>query len=192
MPSFPTLASKAALNSSHFSIFQATGIPQALHAEGSLSWGPCEVNLATGLHSDRGDALLQLARTCGPQTSVVGHLAHSLPLLGRLGLPPSSAISLAVRPRPAARSSLALQLGPCRLRGMLEQHGNQSAWTLAAEPGCPLLEVCMVGQRGSWGSGEASRAPASVQPEPGRLSPPRFSRPLPLFPKFSLQHSVPL
>ncbi|XP_032183674.1 uncharacterized protein LOC116580920 isoform X2 [Mustela erminea] len=124
----------------HCPLLEATGIPQALHAEGSLSWGPCEVILATGLHSDRGDALLQLARTCGPQTSVVGHLAHSLPLLGRLGLPPSSAISLAVRPRPAARSSLALQLGPCRLRGMLEQRGNQSAWTLATEPGCPLLE----------------------------------------------------
>ena len=70
---------------------------------------------------------------------VVGRLAHSLPLLGRLGLPPSSAISLA------------LQLGPCRLQGSLEQHvENQSTWTLAAEPGCPLLEVRMAGPRGDW------------------------------------------
>nr|XP_054363489.1 uncharacterized protein LOC123844460 [Mirounga angustirostris] len=122
-------------------LLEVTGIPQALHSEGRLSWGPCNVSLATGLRSDRGDAHLQLARTCGPQTSVIGRLAHSLPPLGRLGLPPSSAISLAIQPHPAARSSLDVQLGPCRLRGMLEQRaGNQSAWTLASEPGCPLLE----------------------------------------------------
>nr|XP_025711332.1 uncharacterized protein LOC112811463 [Callorhinus ursinus] len=122
-------------------LLEVTGIPQALHSEGSLSWGPCEVSLATGLRSDHGDAHLQLARTCGSQTSVIGRLGHSLPLLGRLGLPPSSAISLAVRPRPAARSSLAVQLGPCRLQGTLDHRtGNQSAWTLATEPGCPLLE----------------------------------------------------
>lgn len=82
---------------------------------------------------------------------VVGRLAHSLPLLGRLGLPPSSAISLAAQPRPPAHSSLALQLGPCRLQGSLEQHTeNESTWTLAAEPGCPLLEVRMGGPRGDW------------------------------------------
>ncbi|GAB5583070.1 apolipoprotein B-100 [Prionailurus iriomotensis] len=122
-------------------LLEATGLPQALHAEGSLSWSPCEVNLASSLQSDPGDAHLLLALTCGPQTLVVGRLAHSLPLLGRLGLPPSSAISLAAQPRPSARSSLALQLGPCRLQGSLEQHvENQSTWTLAAEPGCPLLE----------------------------------------------------
>ncbi|XP_026899040.2 uncharacterized protein LOC106989291 isoform X4 [Acinonyx jubatus] len=123
------------------SLLEATGLPQALHAEGSLSWSPCEVNLASSLQSDPGDAHLLLALTCGPQTLVVGRLAHSLPLLGRLGLPPSSAISLAAQPRPPARSSLALQLGPCQLQGSLEQHvENQSTWTLAAEPGCPLLE----------------------------------------------------
>ncbi|XP_045316683.1 uncharacterized protein LOC123589086, partial [Leopardus geoffroyi] len=122
-------------------LLEATGLPQALHAEGSLSWSPCEVNLASSLRSDPGDAHLLLALTCGPQTLVVGRLAHSLPLLGRLGLPPSSAVSLAAQPRSPARSSLALQLGPCRLQGSLEQHvENQSTWTLAAEPGCPLLE----------------------------------------------------
>ena len=138
-------------NPTTFSIFQATGIPQALRSEGSLSWGPCEFDLTTDFHSDRGDAHLQLARTCGPQTLVLGHLTHSLPLLGRLGLPPRSAISLTVQPGPARYSSLSLRMGPCRLQGALEQHAeNRSTWTLATEPGCPLLEVCIAGQRSAW------------------------------------------
>ncbi|XP_070218679.1 uncharacterized protein [Bos mutus] len=126
----------------HCPLLEATGIPQTLHSEGSLSWGPCEFDLTTDFHSDRGDAHLQLARSCGPQTLVLGHLAHSLPLLGRLGLPPRSAISLTVQPGPAPHSSLSLQMGPCRLQGALEQHTeNQSTWMLATEPGCPLLEA---------------------------------------------------
>ncbi|ELW67642.1 hypothetical protein TREES_T100018447 [Tupaia chinensis] len=120
---------------------QATGIPPALHSKGSLHWAPCRFDLASSLHSDRGDAHLQLARTCGPQASVSGRLAHTLPLLGHLGLPPSSAISLTTRPSPAAHSSLALHVGPCQLQGSLEQlTGSRSTWTLEAEPGCPLLE----------------------------------------------------
>ncbi|XP_045020221.1 uncharacterized protein LOC102408196 isoform X2 [Bubalus bubalis] len=125
----------------HCPLLEATGIPQALRSEGSLSWGPCEFDLTTDFHSDRGDAHLQLARTCGPQTLVLGHLTHSLPLLGQLGLPSWSAISLTVQPGPTPRSSLSLQMGPCRLLGALEQHTeNESTWTLATEPGCPLLE----------------------------------------------------
>ncbi|XP_061009876.1 uncharacterized protein LOC133063958 [Dama dama] len=125
----------------HCPLLEATGIPRALRSEGSLSWGPCEFDLTTDFHSDRGDAYLQLARTCGPQTLVLGHLTHSLPLLGRLGLPPRSAISLTVQPGPTRYSSLSLQMGPCRLQGALEQHAeNRSTWTLATEPGCPLLE----------------------------------------------------
>ncbi|XP_058426029.1 uncharacterized protein LOC131422651 isoform X2 [Diceros bicornis minor] len=121
---------------------EATGVPRALRSEGHLSWGRCEFDLAAGLHSDSGDAHLQLVRACGPQTSVLGHLTHSLPLLGRLGLPPSSTINLTAGAGPTARSSLALRGGPCQLQGTLEQHaGNRSAWTLAAEPGCPLLEA---------------------------------------------------
>lgn len=82
---------------------------------------------------------------------VLGHLTHSLPLLGRLGLPPQSAISLTVQPGPAPHSSLSLQMGPCRLQGALGQHTeNQSTWILATEPGCPLLEVRIVGQQGPW------------------------------------------
>ena len=82
---------------------------------------------------------------------VLGHLTHSLPLLGQLGLPSWSAISLTVQPGPTPRSSLSLQMGPCRLLGALEQHTeNESTWTLATEPGCPLLEVCIAGQRGAW------------------------------------------
>ncbi|XP_055264785.1 uncharacterized protein LOC129545005 [Moschus berezovskii] len=125
----------------HCPLLEAAGIPQALRSEGSLSWGPCEFDLTTDFHGDRGDAHLQLARTCGPQTLVLGHLTHSLPLLGRLGLPPRSAISLTAQLIPAPHSSLSLQMGPCRLQGALEQHiENQSTWTLATEPGCPLLE----------------------------------------------------
>ncbi|XP_029077774.1 uncharacterized protein LOC114894854 isoform X3 [Monodon monoceros] len=126
----------------HCPLLEATGIPQALHSEGRLSWGPCEFDLAAGLRSDHGDAHLQLARTCGAQPSALGHLTHSLPLLGRLGLPPGSAISLTARPGPrTSRGSLALRMGPCQLRGVLEQQAeNHSTWTLATEPGCPLLE----------------------------------------------------
>ncbi|KAG5195055.1 hypothetical protein JEQ12_012344 [Ovis aries] len=125
----------------HCPLLEATGIPRALRSEGSLSWGPCEFDLTTDFHSDRGDARLQLAHTCGPHTLVLGHLTHSLPLLGRLGLPPQSAISLTVQPGPAPHSSLSLQMGPCRLQGALGQHTeNQSTWILATEPGCPLLE----------------------------------------------------
>ncbi|KAI4559466.1 hypothetical protein MJG53_017992 [Ovis ammon polii x Ovis aries] len=125
----------------HCPLLEATGIPRALRSEGSLSWGPCEFDLTTDFHSDRGDARLQLAHTCGPNTLVLGHLTHSLPLLGRLGLPPQSAISLTVQPGPAPHSSLSLQMGPCRLQGALGQHTeNQSTWILATEPGCPLLE----------------------------------------------------
>ncbi|KAI4531608.1 hypothetical protein MG293_018122 [Ovis ammon polii] len=125
----------------HCPLLEATGIPRALRSEGSLSWGPCEFDLTTDFHSDRGDARLQLAHTCGPHTLVLGHLTHSLPLLGRLGLPPQSAISLTVQPGPAPHSSLSLQMGPCRLQGALGQHAeNQSTWILATEPGCPLLE----------------------------------------------------
>ena len=77
---------------------------------------------------------------------VLGHLTHSLPLLGQLGLPSWSAISLTVQPGPTPRSSLSLQMGPCRLLGALEQHTeNESTWTLATESGCPLLEVCIAG-----------------------------------------------
>ncbi|DAA15673.1 TPA: hypothetical protein BOS_22577 [Bos taurus] len=126
----------------HCPLLEATGIPRALRSKGSLSWGPCEFDLTTDFHSDRGDAHLQLARSCGPQTLVLGHLAHSLPLLGRLGLPPRSAISLTVQTGPAPHSSLSLQMGPCQLQGALEQHTeNQSTWMLATEPGCPLLEA---------------------------------------------------
>ncbi|KAB1263652.1 uncharacterized protein Cadr_000024167 [Camelus dromedarius] len=129
------------LNPAIFPTFQATGIPQALHSEGSLTWGPCKFDLATDLHSDHGDAHLQLAHTCGPQTSVLGRLTHSLPLLDRLGLPPRSTISLTAQPGPATHSSLDLQLGPCQLQGALEQRtGDQSTWMLATQPGCPLLE----------------------------------------------------
>ncbi|KAB0400074.1 hypothetical protein E2I00_002406, partial [Balaenoptera physalus] len=126
----------------HCPLLEATGIPQALHSEGRLSWGPCEFDLAAGLRSDHGDAHLQLARTCGAQPSALGHLTHSVPLLGRLGLPPGSTVSLTARPGPpTSRGSLALRMGPCQLRGALEQQAeNQSTWTLATEPGCPLLE----------------------------------------------------
>ncbi|CAI9172796.1 unnamed protein product [Rangifer tarandus platyrhynchus] len=125
----------------HCPLLEVTGIPRALHSEGSLSWGPCQFDLTTDFHIDRGDAHLQLAHTCGPQTLVLGHLTHSLPFLGQLGLPPWSAISLTVQPGPAPYSSLSLRMGPCQLRGALEQHAeNQSTWTLATEPGCPLLE----------------------------------------------------
>ncbi|KAM7228105.1 hypothetical protein CapIbe_020559 [Capra ibex] len=125
----------------HCPLLEATGIPRALRSEGSLSWGPCEFDLTADFHSDRGDAHLQLAHTCGPHTLVLGHLTHSLPLLGRLGLPPQSAISLTVQPGPGPHSSLSLQMGLCRLQGALGQHTeNQSTWILATEPGCPLLE----------------------------------------------------
>ncbi|XP_059751826.1 uncharacterized protein LOC132348415 isoform X1 [Balaenoptera ricei] len=126
----------------HCPLLEATGIPQALHSEGRLSWGPCEFDLAAGLRSDHGDAHLQLARTCGAQPSALGHLTHSVPLLSRLGLPPGSTVSLTAWPGPpTSRGSLALQMGPCQLRGALEQQAeNQSTWTLATEPGCPLLE----------------------------------------------------
>lgn len=141
------LGPRLPLNPATFPIFQAAGVPQALHSKGSLSWGPCEFDLAAGLHSDYGDAHLQLARISGPQTSVLGHLTHSLPLLGHLGLPPKNAISLMAQPGPATLGSLALQMGPCQLQGTLEHHaGNRSTWMLATKPGCPLLEVRVLGQ----------------------------------------------
>lgn len=151
-PAPPPWLLELPLNLTTFPIFQATGIPQALHSEGRLSWGPCEFDLAAGLRSDHGDAHLLLARTCGAQPSALGHLTHSLPLLGRLGLPPGSAISLTARPGPrTSRGSLALRMGPCQLRGVLEQQAeNHSTWTLTTEPGCPLLEVRMAGQQSDW------------------------------------------
>ncbi|XP_064151655.1 uncharacterized protein LOC104846619 isoform X3 [Loxodonta africana] len=143
-------------------LLEAAGVPRVLYSEGSLSHGPCEFDLAAGLHSDSGDAHLQLARTCQHQTAVLGRLTHSLPLLGRLGLPPSNTLSLTARPGFAVHSSLALKVGPCALQGTLEHRaGNWSEWTLGTEPGCPLLEQGLGLPAGTKFSGSLQEAEAS-------------------------------
>ncbi|XP_043855212.1 uncharacterized protein LOC122752259 [Dromiciops gliroides] len=118
------------------------GFPQSLATRGSLRVGPCDGDLNVALQSDGGDAHMHLATSCRQKPLVQGSLHHSFSPLGRLGLPPSSAIHLLADVGPVPKSSLTLQVGQCRLQGRIElQPRNKTQWVLETQTDCELLQV---------------------------------------------------
>ncbi|XP_068943844.1 uncharacterized protein [Petaurus breviceps papuanus] len=117
------------------------GFPQSLATRGSLRVGPCDGDLTVALQSDEGDAHMHLATSCKQKPLVQGSLNHSFRPLSRLGLPPSSIIYLEAGLGPLPQSFLNLQVGQCRLQGLMElQPRNKTQWVLETETDCEILQ----------------------------------------------------
>lgn len=132
-PALSPRLSKLPLNPPPFPPVPVHRRPQALHSEGSLRGGPCELGLAVETPTCSWPSL----KGCIPQSSGIWPIwAHRQQHHQPVG-------------QPGPATFLTLQVGPCQLQGTLEQLArDQSLWTLATEPGCRLLAVCMAGQRG--------------------------------------------
>ncbi|EPY76390.1 hypothetical protein CB1_001431008, partial [Camelus ferus] len=129
---------------------EATGIPQALHSEGSLTWGPCN-----SLDLQLGPCQLQgaLEQRTGDQSTWMLATQPGCPLLEGLGLPAGTQLSGSLQ---ASETSLAVQLGwkareglgaelhvgACELQGSGElQLDRQLQWWVLAESSCEALKA---------------------------------------------------